>query len=350
MTAEERTKAKANKSPSDTLKHGIGNGNDVDMLFGAMAIAAGFDVRIANLADRSDIFFDPTFPDDYFLKAYDMAVKVGSEWRFYDPASTFVPEGMLRWQEEGQDALISDPKEPTFVTTPLSPPEKSLQKRTARLSLSEDGTVEGDIAIEYTGHLAVDRKRADASDSQTQREQNLTENVKKRLSTAELTNITIENLDVPTKPYLYKYHIKVPGYAQRTGKRLFLQPGFFEHGIAPMFTNSNRTFDVYFNYPWTEEDQVSIDLPAGYALDNADTPPGFAAQSISKYVVKIGITKDNKTMVYSRNFMFGGGGTIVFPSKGYPQLKAFFERVNQADNHTITLKQTATAAIAPTNK
>ena len=48
-------KLKANNSPADTLKRGLGTSRDIDMLFGAMAIAAGFEVRIARLSDRSDV-------------------------------------------------------------------------------------------------------------------------------------------------------------------------------------------------------------------------------------------------------------------------------------------------------
>ena len=198
--------------------------------------------------------------------------------------------------------------------------------------------------------MGVDKKNFDDQDSQVQREQNLIETVKKRLSTAELTNISIENVTDPGKPYVYKYHIKVPGYAQRTGKRIFFQPAFFEYGLAPMFSSSNRIHPVYFSYPWTEQDQVHIDLPAGYALDNADAPTGFAAQDVTKYEVNIGVTKDLKTMVYKRNFMFGGGGKILFPSSSYPQLKALFESLNAKDNHTITLKQAVTAAATPATK
>ena len=69
MTREERLKFKENKSPADTLKRGMGTGTDIDMLFAAMAIASGFDARVANLSDRSDTFFDKSFPDDYFLQS-----------------------------------------------------------------------------------------------------------------------------------------------------------------------------------------------------------------------------------------------------------------------------------------
>ncbi len=151
LTSEERAKLKENKSPTDTIKRGMGTGHDIDLLFAALAIAAGFDARVVNLANRSDVFFDKAFADDYFIGAYDIAVKVGNDWRFYDPASTYVPFGMLRWQEEHQDALLSDPKEPVWLRTPLSAPDKSKEKRTAKLRLDEDGTLEGDVKVEYYG-------------------------------------------------------------------------------------------------------------------------------------------------------------------------------------------------------
>jgi hypothetical protein len=344
LTAEDRAKLKENKSPADTLKRGMGTGTDIDMLFASLAIAAGFDARMVRLSDRSDTFFDKSFPDDYFIQTYDIAVKVGDQWRFYDPASTYVPLGMLRWQEESQQALLSDPKEPVWLVTPLSPPEKSKVKRTAQFTLSEDGTLEGDAHIEYYGHQGVSRKEADDDDSPAQREETLRDAVKKQMSTADVTAIKIENVTDPIKPFIYNYHIRVPGYAQRTGKRLFLQPEFFQHGIGPLFSGSVRKYPVYFSYPWSEEDTVTISLPAGFMLDNADAPSPISAAPVSDYQPTIGVTKDGRTMIYKRNFSFGGGNNIVFPVGSYAPLKVYFDAVHQADNHTVTLKQAATAA------
>lgn len=347
MTAEDRAKWKENKSPADTLKRGMGTGTDIDMLFAALAMAAGFDARMVNLADRSDTFFDPGFPDDYFISTYDIAVRVGDSWRFYDPASTYIPHGMLRWQEEGADALISDPKEPTWVRTPMSPPEKSLEKRTGKFRLLEDGTLEGDVRIEYTGHLGYDKKEYNDDDSPAQREKTLRDSVKGRLSTAELSDIKIENVSDPVKPFVYAYHIRVPGYAQRTGKRLFLQPQFFTRGIGPLFSAADRRYDVYFNYPWSEQDHISIELPAGFALDNADAPASITpamTQNICEQGIKMAVTSDGHTIIYDRNFFFGGGGSILFPARGYAALKQLFDVVTQANDHTVTLKQAATPA------
>ena len=342
MTSEERAKLKENKSPADTLKRGKGTGKDIDYLFAALAIAAGFEVRMAYLADRSDTFFDKSFADDYFISTFDVAVRVGDTWRFYDPASTYVAHGMLRWQEEGQDALISDPKEPTWTRTPLSSPEKSQEKRTGKFRLLDDGTLEGDVKIEYTGHLGNDKKEYNDDDSPAQREETLRDSVRARLSTAEVSDIKIENITDPVKPFTYSYHVRVPGYAQRTGKRLFLQPAFFERGVGPMFSSSTRKQQIYFHYPWSENDELEIELPAGFTLDNADQPAPFSATDISKYAVSIGVTKDAHTLIFKRYFFFGGGGNILFPESNYAAVKGLFDILHKNDEHTISLKQTPT--------
>ena len=347
LTPDDRAKLKENKSPADTLKRGSGTGVDIDMLFASMAIAAGFDARVVRLSDRSDTFFDKSFPDDYFIQSYDIAVKVGDQWRFYDPASTYVPLGMLRWQEESQPALLSDPKQPIWLITPLSAPDKSKVKRTAKLTLSDDGTLEGDAHIEYYGHLAAYRKEWDDDDSPAQREETLRDNVKKQMSTADISAIKIENITDPKKPFTYDYHVIVPGYAQRTGKRLFLQPEFFQRGIEPLFSGSDRKYPVYFDYPWSEEDEVTIDLPAGFSLDNADAPAPFAAPPISAYKGTLSVTGDGRQLVYKRTFFFGGGDNIIFPVDSYAKLKSFFDAVHHSDNHTITLKQSAATAATP---
>ena len=89
-------------------------------------------------------------------------------------------------------------------------------------------------------HLAYDKKEYNDDDSPAQREETLRDALKAQMSTAELTDIHIENVSDRLKPFTYQYHVRVPGYAQRTGKRIFIQPEFFEHGMPAVFTASDR--------------------------------------------------------------------------------------------------------------
>jgi hypothetical protein len=226
-----------------------------------------------------------------------------------------------------------------WVKTPVTDAQKSKEKRTAKLQLDENGTMEGDVTIEYTGHLSVERKVTNEDDSPAQREENLKEMLKDRLSSAELTNIVIENDADPAKPFVYKFHVRVPEYAQKTGKRLFFQPGFFEKGISALFSAGKRTYPIYFHYPWSEQDDVTIQLPKGFALDNADRPAPINAGAISQYDVQMGITNDQSTLIYKRNFFFGNSSLLLFSVEKYDAIKQLFDEVSKADNHIITLKQ-----------
>jgi transglutaminase-like putative cysteine protease len=342
LTPEERGKLKENKSPSDTLKRGVGSSGDIDLLFAGLANASGFDARIVLASDRADLFFDKSIPNGYFVDPRIIAVNVGGTWKFFRPGYNYVPFGMLPWWSEGLQALISDPKQPVWVNTPMTPPRRSLVKRNAKLKLTDDGTIEGDITIEFTGHFAIDRKEQMDEESESQREEGLREEIKAQMSAAEITTVKIENVTDHLKPLVYSYHVRFPGYAQRTGKRLFLQPAFFQHGLGPVFATANRKYPVYFHYPWSEDDRVEFELPKGYALDNADAPAPFAATGISEYKPSLAASTDGTLLIYKRSFYFGEGGSVLFPVDGYSQVKNFFDMLHKRDNHSIALKQTAT--------
>lgn len=342
VTAEERAEAAKNKHPADTIRHRAGTGFDIDMAFAALATAAGFDARPAWLADRSDAFFNPKFTVPYFLRAYDIAVNVEGKWRFYDPASTYVAFGMLRWQEEGETALVADPREPVFVETPLSPPDMSLRKRAGRFALTADGALEGDVRLEFTGHEAVSRKRSLEGETPAQQVELVREFVQDRLSTAEVTGMQVANAKDLEKPLVYQYHVKIPGYAERTGKRLFLRPAFFQFNVPARFPSATRKYPVYFEYPWSENDEVAIQLPPGFELDHAEQPQSITFGTPGRYDVNVAISKDRR-LVYTRKFSFGAGGQILYQPEVYPRLKRVFDAIHEADDHIVTLKQEVAA-------
>ena len=340
FTEEQLEKLKDNKKPSDTLKRGVGSGGDINLLFAALVNATGYDARVALLPDRGRRFFDRGVYIPGALRPSSIVVRLGETWKFFNLSQKYVTPPMMRWQEEGVDGILADSTTEWFKT-PMSTHEKSKEKRVAKLSLDENGTLEGDITIEYTGHLGVERKLLNDDDSPVQREENLKEMVKGRLSSAELSNIVIENAADPVKPFIYKYHVRVPEYAQRTGKRLFFQPGYFHKGIDALFSAGTRRHPVYFHFPWSEEDRVEIVLPKGYTLDNADRPTPIKAGEICMHEINMGVTKDQTQFVYTRKFYFGGDEMILFPVNSYSQVKRLFDEIHKSDNHMITLKQGA---------
>ena len=117
-------------------------------------------------------------------------------------------------------------------------------------------------------------------------------------------------------------------------------PAFLSTEINPAFSSSSRKYDIYFNYPWSENDTVEIELPQGFSLDNADAPTDLAdQQKISSLKFDIKIDKAKNSLTYNRKFHFGGGGNIFFRVKSYQPIKNLFDEFHKSDTHTITLKQ-----------
>ena len=340
MTDEEKDKIKINLKDSKTYKTHQGRSYEINKLFASLADAAGFETRIAFTGDRSKLFFNPKKAHESFIHMAGVAIKLNNHWKYFDPGSKFLPYGRLAWFEESSSVFLLAYKDYITTETPLSNYKDSLEKRTGRFTLLEDGTLEGDVEIEYTGHLSFNYKMNNYDSSKNAREEFLKNRIKKRMSTAEISNIQIENLNDPEKPFTYKYKIKVPNYAQKTGKRLFIQPSFFQYGASPRFSSSTRKHDIYFKFPWSEKDDIQITLPEGYELDNADTPQPLRDRSvISTHTVTIKIDNKNNKLIFNRDFYFGNRNMILFRAKTYPAIKGLFDAFHKADTHTITLKK-----------
>src|SRR5436309_2433083 len=332
--------AKENKTPSDTLKRKAGTARDIDFLFAALASAAGFDARYSVLSDRGRFSFNPRYPTPHMLVSSNIAVRLNDQWRFFDPAGRYLPFGMLRWQEEGIPALLVDSSGSEFVTTPVSSAERSLLKRSITGRLEADGTLEGDVRLVFFGHTGAQEKEALDGRTSNGREEYIKKAIQGRISEAEISNVEVQNVLDREQPVVESYHVRIPGYAQRIGRRLFFEPGYFQHGRAPMLTASTRIHPIYFHYPWTEDDIVVIDLPQGFTLDNADQPPHEAAADTTiKHEMHIGITEDGRTLRYLRRLSFGIDEKIFFPPSEYPLLKSVLDALGERDAHKIAIRE-----------
>jgi hypothetical protein len=340
LTDDQKDEIKPSKSASDTYKKLQGRASDINELFAALSSALGFETRLAFGGDRSEKFFTVEQAHESFIHFSAVAVKFGNEWRFFSPGDFFLPFGMLDWREESTGVLLLGTKDYLISETPYSVPNNSVERRKGNFKLSEDGTLTGTVRIEYTGNLANERKKDNYKLSQNQQEDNLKEEIKQRLSTAEISSISIENLMDPEKPFAYVFNISVPNYAQKTGRRMFIQPGFFEYGKQPVFQTEDRTYPVFFHFPWSEIDEIIITLPPNFELESPNSPTPIGDPSgISKLDIRILLDQATNTLIYRRNFEFGNKGITLFPKNSYPPLKRLFDLFHSSDNHTLTLRQ-----------
>ena len=326
------------RTSGEVLKSGIGAPNELNTLFASMASCVGLEARPAMVADREDIAFVPELADRYFLSNVDMAVNIGGKWQLYDVSARLLPSTMISWREEGMKALLSDPKKPVFIESPTSPPDASTGLRSAKLTLSEDGTIEGEIDQEYSGHMAVDRRYEMEGEAEARRLERLKEHFTKIFPDAEVSGARIENADDAEQGLKLHCHIKIPGYAQRTGKRILIQPLLFQRGMPPLFAATERRYPIDLHYAWQEQDTISIALPSGFALDHAENPGALAFGAPGSYELQMSV-KGGRELICVRGLTFGKGGALAFAAAAYPKVKNVFDEIHRRDDVTISLKQ-----------
>jgi hypothetical protein len=331
------------KDGDDALRRGMGGSVSIDMLFASLTKAAGLPTNIVLAPDRSENFFSQgKYPFPNFVQWSAIAVQVDGQWKYFDPCAPFLPAGTLAWNREDTTAMVIGDGGHSWMKIPMSDVKVSAAKRTGKFTLDTEGNLAGTVSLEYNGQQAISRRRDEFRDSDSKREDSIKDEFKTRISTAEFTDMRIENFDDSTKPLIYTFKVRVPNYAQKVGKRLILQPGFFEYGASPVFSAASRTYDIYFPYPWSEQDSVEITLPKGMDLDSADAPAEvFDGKRIGDDKITMGVDKKTNTLVYNRSFHFGGGGYVLFPAAAYPVIKQMFDGFYKADTHAISLKQAA---------
>ncbi len=336
VTREEWDRLIKDDSPSATLSRQLATPAGIDIAFAALATAAGFESRIARAGDRSTFFFDPNQMSPYFLDRLAAAVKVGDNWRFFSPGTPSVGFGQVPWQIEDQVVLICDPKEPRFVRIPATPADKTTIRRRAQFRLDAAGTISGTVRLEMTGQAAIERRAALGNASPKEVEAAVREDVTDRFPGADVSAVTVEERDAPEKPLVITYAVEAPAFATRTATYLLLPASWFRKGQAPRFPSPTRTQPVFFHYGTTEEDEISVEIPERFAVEDTSTPPPVRILG-GKGEYKVALTQDGRTVTYRRSFRLTGGTVGV---EDFPPLKRAFDRIQSADEQTITLAST----------
>jgi hypothetical protein len=340
LTAKQLSSLKVD-SLNETLEKSAGQSIHIDFLFASMASAAGFEVARVGVSDRRKIFFSPSkYPFRGNLAFSAIAVKLNGEWAYFDPSVPYLPYKKLRWYNEVTNAIVVDDQAYRWEKPPLTGIDESIIKRSGQLALTDDGTLKGTLRVELYGHHAAIQRQEEFYFSEQRRKENLTNELKARWNSAEISDVWIDNFDDNSKPVTYTFKISLPNYAQKTGRRILMQPGFFTYASNPMFPSTVRVNDIYFLFPWSEEDNISLQLPAGFELESPDSPPEvYDAQKSGFLKISLGVEKTSNVLFYHRKFYFGANRNIYFPVASYSFIKTLFDAFYKADTHLVSLKQ-----------
>ena len=329
-------KAKTPRNAADALGMGTGSGDDVLTLFLALASTAGLDAHPAATISREVLLPRSLRPHAAFFPERIAAVRSGTTWIFVDPANEHSLSGAVPWYLELQRALIADARQASAADIPATPVTYSLKKRVGTFRLLDDGTLEGEARLEYFGHWGEVLREQEDDEAPADREKSLRELLTRRWPGAEVSDIRIENIPDPSKPYANAFTVRIPGFAQRAGTRLILQPAVFQKGIEQTFTAAQRTTQLHFPFAFSEDDEVTITLPEGYAMQEGTGPKPVNAGA---GVYTPSLSMNGPALTYRRKLSLDVPGLYAITL--YGPLRTFYESVHKADGHTVIVSRTS---------
>ena len=330
---------KDNRGVEDVLRLRAGDRQEITLLFIAMVRAAGIPAYAMFVSDRSEDVFLKTHLSLDQLDAMVAIVQIDGKDVFLDPGTKFCPYGILDWKYTGTQGLKQLPGGGTeLAKTPAPDYTKAIIKRVARLQLTEQGLVEGTLAIGFFGQEALTRRGEGSRTDEVGRSKLMEDEVRSWLpSNAHVTITKPPHWDEVETPLVAEFWISSP-MLMSGGKRELLPANIFQFSRPPMFAHPDRKQPIYFEYPSREIDDVHIKLPANLQVEslpaNQDVKLEYALYRASRKQEKneIDMTRDLAI------------GAFVFSPAEYKGLKSFFDKVKEGDDEQVLLKQVAHAA------
>ena len=319
----------------DVWKKKYGWSRQIDLLFMAMAREAGFTVAEIWIANRENTFFDPRQMDPSSLDWLYVGVTLDGKEQYFSPGTRFQPYGSIVWGATLVKALRIDEKQNTWIKMPAPRPEEARSRRVARLKLGTDGVLTGKVTVTFTGREALWRRNREHNEDAAHRRKFLEEDLTETLSGEATAKVLVEPDWEGSGDFVVEYELTLPDRVLSAGNRRLDPRGWFAANTSEAFRRPERTSPIYFWYPWDNEEDVQIVMPAGWTVDAV---PEARHVDQKVLVFSMNVAADGNVVSMKRHFRLG---LTLATVDSYGAIRQFYEDARAGDGQQVVLKTAA---------
>jgi hypothetical protein len=321
------------KSTDDIWERKRGTDDQLAELFVAMARAAGMKAYVMSVTSRARSLFNPSYLSFSQLDDNIAIVNIDGQERFFDPGQRFCPYGHLAWKHTLVQGIRQTDRATMVTSTPEESYKDSRTLRIANLTLDEHGEATGTVTLTWTGAPALNWRQASLRGDETSLNNDLRVAIEHLLpSGMEVKVASIEHLQDYEQPLSANFHVKGQ-IGSSTGKRLVVPGDIFEANTTPIFPHEKREVPVYFEYSSAMQDAVRISFPSSLSLESEPAAESLPLGKTAIYNLSSKATPTSLTMY--RNLL---REEIIYPPSEYPNLRAFYNKLEIKDQEPIVLK------------
>ena len=252
----------------------------------------------------------------------------------FDPTDEKTPFGQIPGALQANYGLLVTPDGGELVELPQQPAALNGVQRTATLTLTPSGTLQGDVEEVRVGdRAALGREAFIAAQKETDHIKPVERLLADSLSIFHLTKASVTNLQQTNSPFIWDYTFQAPNYAKYAGNLLLVRPRVLgSKSSALLETPEPRRYPIEFEGPERDTDIFDITLPPGYVVD--DLPPAVDADyPFASYHAKTELV--GNVLRYNRTLELK---ELSVPVSEAAQLKKFYRIIATDERNTAVLK------------
>ncbi len=252
----------------------------------------------------------------------------------FDPTSTLTPLGDLPFYEQSNYGMLTAADGGELVRMPLLPPSVNRLSRTARLTLSPDGSITGSVEELRNGDPAESSRARLLAAQGGERAKVLESFIGSSVGGFTLTKATVGNLEAYDQMLILNYQFVAPNYAQTAGNLLLVRPRVLGGKASTLLEEKERKYPVEFDTATLQTDQFDLTLPQGYVPDELPAPVRIDFD-FATYSSKVEMVSGN-VLRYSRTYQVK---EVVVPSSRLGDLKRFYRQILTDESSAAVFKK-----------
>ena len=258
--------------------------------------------------------------------------KTDRQYLIFDPTWDKTAFGQLEHNLQGGYGVLMEGNDSQIIQFPVLSPDLNTIRRTAKFQLQPDGSLKGTVTEKRFGDLSERRRDLYVSGDAKEQTQFLDRVLGQDFTSFTVSDFKVQNAESLNKDLTTSYSLTADRFGKSMGPLLMIRPRVL--GSEDLRTDQKkRHVPINLNQTMQEQDDYSIELPPGYAIEEIPDPVkldlGFASYESSS------IVKDN-ILRYTRTYTVR---EVTLPADKYSDVQKLAGIIAAEEQRNAVLKK-----------